>query len=259
MYSNEEFKKDCKDLRKKILKKDTRNHFTVDSDELFCLSILYSEGERECFGDEQLPQFTIDSISWVKEKTSSRLSEIEESDEYNSLIDYYSDVYAGNFTDQYDMDLDNEECVEGIYKIVVLNQIQKFSSIQILGNMYFSKEVKEKDSYFCAYVKVNGQTIRRPGQIQFFFTHVLDAFDDEGEEIKAVHYFAFVRWYCFADPRSQQLSSFQTENSGAWQDTFEDISQDCILPVHRIYSKISIKHQYLKNINIITFLQQEFF
>lgn len=102
---------------------------------------------------------------------------------------------------------------------------------------------------------VNNEEVLRPGQIQFFFQHTLT---DNKEEYR--HYFAFVRWYRFTSrPGIDRLASHTTAFTSTWRNTFEDMSEDCILPVQRLHLKVGIKFDFAGSINIITYAEPVIF
>lgn len=219
-------------------------------------SELPKSGDERCGGFESLPQFSLESISWSRSPITSLNKTVEKGqtmDEYSCLVEYYRDLYGFLLKRDDDMIEDNE--------LVVKNFIKKFKRIQILGYIYYSEEFAEgQNTYFCAYhYNSDGVLDLRPGQIQFFFQHtqeVESADENEGNGLLD-HMFAFVRWFKYPNPGTEDLSAYNGHHASCWQNSFEDISQDCILPVHRLYSGIDITIEYLTNINIVLFLPRK--
>lgn len=231
------------------------------SEELFqCMK--YSEAPTNdneyCSGLEPLPQFSLNSIRWSCSNSTNLNKIIEQGqtlDEYSCLVEYYCDVYGFLLKRDDDMIEYNE--------ITVKNTIKRFDRIQILGYKYYSTEAnRNKNTYFCAYhYNDNGVLELRPGQIQFFFQHTQEVESVEEDEENGLldHMFAFVRWFKYPNPGTEDLSSYNGNNVSCWQNKFEDMSQDCILPVHKLYSGIHMKMEYLTNINIVLFLPRKVF
>lgn len=137
---------------------------------------------------------------------------------------------------------------------VVENKICKFDSISVNGYNFEASNNRINRGYFCAYHHTNNfeEKILRPGQIQFFFKHCLQ-FNGNS---KTDHYFAFVRW--FKLPTSNQiLDQFTTDDTSCWGSDFEDVSEDCILPVHKLYSGINLILEHYVSINVVTFLPRK--
>lgn len=235
----------------------SRQQFKPNNREELQTCIQHASKESSCTGDEPLPQFSLNSIRWDKKKRASALLDgTQEDNQYHFLVSYYSSKYGHdyNFVDEDVMEVDDRELV------IVKNEIKKFLEIQILGNVYKSKESGRRNGYVCAYKSLDNEMILWPCQIQFFFRHVISCKDAEDKMSEAPHYFAFVRWFRRVDPSTQGITSFNSgTTTGVWQNTFEDLSVDCFLPVQRIHAKTNIYLEYLKNINVVTFLQQEIY
>lgn len=216
----------------------------------------YSNIDGNCKGYEELPKASYDSIKWYpiinnKLKVSG---DKEKPDEYEYLINYY-DLVA-----DYDLDLVADYEVNRKSNVVVEKNICKFKSIKILGYSYKAMDQKEKGGYFCAYhYDKEGKKILRPGQIQFFFKHSLTFPDSSSSSTSTIdHYFAFVRW--FKEPiKNHILLELTNEDTSCWENKFEELSENCILPVHKIHSGISIRLNYLNELNVVVFLPKKLY
>lgn len=209
---------------------------------------------KQCEGYERLPTVSYESIRWMSANNNTLKSsgDAEELDEYECLVSFYEfTANYSNITAFYDYDNILGGCK-------VDNYIRKFSSIQILGYQYFAANKSGKGGYFCAY-KCNNydEKVLTPGQIQFFFTHTLKQESQDSTTQVYTYYFAFVRW--FKPQNANGRLSSHTHNDGSrWQNVFEDLSEDCILPVHKIHSGITNRLNYMKNINTVVFLPRKF-
>lgn len=223
---------------------------------------LYAEKEHEesCIGYEELPPISYDSIKWSPSAKGAELvssKDQENPNEYECLVHYY--LYNARYEKVF-----SEDAMYGDDLFVVRNSIKKFTSIRIAGYRYDSANKNGEGGYFCAYhTGDKREKVLRPGQIQFFFKHTMkqEVESEDNENDVYVHdfdhYFAFVRWFKFPTT-NQQLSQFTHDDTSCWQDAFEDLSQDCILPVHKLHSGVVLKKNYLKSINIATFLPRKF-
>lgn len=91
-----------------------------------------------------------------------------------------------------------------------------------------------KGAYIQAFFKgpcVNDSVASYYGEVQYFFQHSLTL-----EKKNTPHTFAFVRWF----RRFSLNSSNYDETSIEFCKGFEDWNAHCILPVHRIYSPITV-------------------
>lgn len=206
-------------------------------------------------GYEELPQFSYDSITWHSnnEEPSATSGNEEEPNEYECLVLYHLHTakYSGILA-EYEMETDIDEQV-------IRNTATKFRSIQVAGYSYYSLLHGQGKGYCCAYrVNDEGEKVLWPGQVQFFFRHTLQLETMEGAFQDFDHYFAFVRWFNPAN-ENQILSEFENDDdTSCWQNSFEEMTEDCVLPVHMLHSGISIRLDYLKDINIVVFFPRKF-
>jgi hypothetical protein len=104
---------------------------------------------------------------------------------------------------------------------------------EIFGSLISLRHVKS--SYILARFITNDMEIEcYPGQVQYYFTHVVD-FPDGPKE----HFLAFVRWYKHADSTNirYHFSSDEICNVELWSSDFYPRSRDCIIPVHHILGR----------------------
>jgi hypothetical protein len=177
----------------------------------------YSEvptnGNERCCGYEPLPQFSLDSITWLPNSSTSLNKTIEEGqtmDEYSCLVEYYRNLY------KFPLKRDDDKIEHS--ELTVKNVVKKFDSIAILGYKYYSID-KEDNSYFCAYHQNDdGVFDLRPGQIQFFFQHTQEVEGVDGDEENGLldHKFAFVRWLKYPDPGTEGLSLYTGHHASCW-------------------------------------------
>lgn len=201
-----------------------------------CYALSQKECETVCYGFEELPPKYLESIQWSRNAFGKLESseDLGNPNEYEWLFLYYQDIckYPRIITDQ-EMELNGD--------VKIVNNVRKFTAIQIGAYKYDTARRNLQDSYFCAYQSNDeGEKILRPGQILFFFKHscILKTKDNEFDEFD--HHFAFVRWFNHPD-RNQILSQYTQEGvSSCWQKTFEGPSKCSILPVHKLHSKVVV-------------------
>ncbi|KAI9484999.1 hypothetical protein BDB00DRAFT_878166 [Zychaea mexicana] len=71
----------------------------------------------------------------------------------------------------------------------------------------------------------------RTGQVQYYIRHLLVI-----DRVPTIHYFAYVCWYCTETTEQR----FANEGLEEWKSTFGQDDYQSILPVHRIFSQVSI-------------------
>lgn len=226
-------------------KKKTSNVVTDVEWNCYCFAKI----DADCCGNEPLPQISYDSIRWssILDSNLKTSKSMDQPSEYECLVRYYIYVarYNLNLIADFQMPIGNT--------IIVDNYVREFRLIQVLGYPY------DAQGYFCAYhFDEQGQKVLRPGQIQFFFAHEV-LYPKEGYSnitIHVEHFFAFVRWFKFPNA-NQTLASYTHVDGSCWQNTFEDLCEDCILPVHKLHSGISIRLDRFKDINTIVFLPRK--
>ena len=93
-----------------------------------------------------------------------------------------------------------------------------------------------KSSFVLAkFITENGNVDCYPGQIQYFFSHIVNLPDGLSE-----HNLAFIRWY--DKPADSIRYHFRIDgeeicNVELWSTEFYTESRDCIIPVHHILSR----------------------
>ncbi|EIE87352.1 hypothetical protein RO3G_12063 [Rhizopus delemar RA 99-880] len=173
-------------------------------------------------GSEALPLSTIASMNLV-----SITSLIDDMCIHECISTFYQDVYQTN-------------------QIYVPGEIIKFKKINLLGQSYKSAACSSpRGSYLCSFFPGPNQSyILRPGQVQFFFCHILEMDNKE-----VIHTFAFVRWY---KPTPHTFNTHRANGLETWSDEFEEISSSCVLPVQRIYRPVGVmKWLEQEKVNVI--------
>ena len=87
------------------------------------------------------------------------------------------------------------------------------------------------------FIQNNEMTDLFSGQVQYYFEHTIRI----SGELKT-HCLAFIKWY---KPAPNQQTRFYTiidgneksSNIELWQNEFYDIKQDCLIPIHYLYSR----------------------
>lgn len=206
--------------------------------------IEYSENgdvDDEAVGFEKLPVSTIKFLKF--NKSTTKMSE----NHFALLIKYYRSYFQ--YFDQALM-LDNYTFGQQSDKIQ--NKIIKFHSVKLLGNKYNSNETaSSRGSFIQAYYKINtdiSQNQLRPAQIKYFFRHDILLEDVNNQLTVFTFTFAFVRFYKL---HPLDITTFKSINSQVYQNTFEDESEFCILPISAIHSPIGIMREKFENTNII--------
>ncbi|EIE86684.1 hypothetical protein G6F46_012025 [Rhizopus delemar] len=171
-------------------------------------------------GSEALPLSTIASMNLV-----SITSLIDDMCIHECISTFYQNVYQTN-------------------QMYVPGEIIKFKTINLLGQSYKSAACySPRGSYLCSFFPGPNQGyILRPGQVQFFFCHILEMDNKE-----VIHTFAFVRWYK-STPYTFGMDS--SNDLKTWSDEFEEVDSSCVLPVQRIYGPVGVM-KWLTNVNII--------
>ncbi|RGB35212.1 hypothetical protein C1646_759590 [Rhizophagus diaphanus] len=86
-----------------------------------------------------------------------------------------------------------------------------------------------------------------PGQVQFYFKHTVPL--PTGAK---THRLAFIKWYMWV-PREKTRFHCRIDNQDdkscnieLWEDYFHELSRDCIIPIHNIYSRFLPSNQLMK-------------
>ncbi|GET54803.1 hypothetical protein GLOIN_2v1775288 [Rhizophagus irregularis DAOM 181602=DAOM 197198] len=148
----------------------------------------------------------------------------------NLMVEYYNATYESfGFRRPLVEGLDND--------IIIRVKINQFGRCRI-GSEVFGSSLSlrhVKSSYVLAKFITDDEDVDTyPGQIQYYFTHVVDFPDGPVE-----HFLAYVRWYKHANSTNIRyyFSSDEICNVELWNTEFYPISRDCIIPVHHILSR----------------------
>ena len=119
---------------------------------------------------------------------------------------------------------------------------------EVFGSIMSIRHVKS--SYILAnFLTDDGQTDCYPGQVQYYFKHIVDLPDGPVE-----HNLAYVRWYKPAITR-HYFEKEEACNVELWRDDFYPESRDCIIPVHNILCRfIPAKYKISSRRNAVEYL-----
>lgn len=154
------------------------------------------------------------------------------------LLEYYSICYPNqSFTTFFHLanSLSSSSSSSSSIAPTLVDNSIKISKTFQSDVMYSSRAARSlKGAYIQAFFKgpqVNDSVASYYGEIQYFFQHSLTM-----NSKKTLHTFAFVKWF-----RQFSHSSIDTdETTFEFCKGFEDWNAHCILPVHRIYSAITV-------------------
>ena len=151
-------------------------------------------------------------------------------------------------------------------RTLVSDHIQRFTSIKILGQLYRSAAATSlRGSYIQAIFPKSGDANEpiesdeieyRYGQIQYFFVHKVQVLDYETREPRlTAHVFAFVRWFAKSYPG---FISFAPFGLAVCKDEtrYLPLREDCILPVHRIHSPITVSRHLENTLVVVPLLRR---
>lgn len=158
-------------------------------------------------------------------------------DHLRLLIEYYSICYPQySFTSTFHLSNSYPSSANNtsVLPLLVSGDI-KISKTFRSDVVYSSRQAKSmKGAYIQAFFKgplLNDSVASYYGEIQYFFQHILTI-----EQSPVAHTFAFVKWF----------KSCSSNISGPGEKTmelckgYEDLNAHCILPVHRIYSVVTV-------------------
>ena len=95
-----------------------------------------------------------------------------------------------------------------------------------------------KSSFVLAqFVNQDGSVDLYPGQVQYFFTHLLQLPNGTIE-----HKLAYIWWYQAVNSATVRFhfnidDNTETCNVELWETNFYSIKRECIIPIHSIYSR----------------------
>jgi len=156
---------------------------------------------------------------------------------YNILVKYYNSAYDLEFVSIAEA---SQRKSDRSGRIVVRPQINQFGRIRIGSEIFGSAITPQylKNSFILAnFIQENDLVELYPGQVQYFFEHEVNL-----QIGKQTHRLAYVRWFLPA-PSHQTRFHCQVDgdikscNVEVWRKEFFEISRDCIIPVHNIFSR----------------------
>jgi hypothetical protein len=155
---------------------------------------------------------------------------------YQILTEYYNNAYELQF-------ITIAESISNRSRdsIVVQNMVDQFGRVRIAAEIFGSAMSPRylKNAFVLAkFIQDNGTSDLFPGQVQYYFEHTIRI---SGKS--KTHRLAFIRWY---KPVTNQNIRFYTSidenekssNIELWQNDFYDLTRDCLIPIHYIYSRI---------------------
>ncbi|KAI8327394.1 hypothetical protein EDC96DRAFT_531953 [Choanephora cucurbitarum] len=126
-----------------------------------------------------------------------------------------------------------------------------------MGNKYksaASSTANKRGSFALVRCSVGGRSVFRCCQIQFFFRHEVDVYEDFDDKFINMHTFAYVKWFKAC---SIAFDKFQEHNfMQVVQNTFEPESVESILPVTSLFAPAAVVTNHLQNINVVVHLPQ---
>jgi ssDNA-binding Zn-finger/Zn-ribbon topoisomerase 1 len=203
-----------------------------------------SLSENDKFTSDEMKRFWLNSINIQESKITgcepfpgemlSLKAKYEPQSE--SMLNLMVEFYAGTY-EQYKFRKPADEITgENFYTIRV--KINKFERCRI-GSEVFGSAMSPRyinSSFILAkFITDNEEVDCYPGQIQYFFTHVIDLPDGAAE-----HNLAYVRWYRPADTvKTRYYFKIDEEicNVELWKTEFYPERRDCIIPVHNILGR----------------------
>ena len=156
-------------------------------------------------------------------------------DIYEILTDYYNNAYELLF-----VTIAESISVSSTDSIIVPNMVDQFGRVRIAAEIFGSimSARYSKNAFVLARFIQDDATIDLfPGQVQYYFEHTIRILGES-----KTHRLAFVRWYKPATSRHTRFYTSIDENEKSsnielWQNDFYDLSRDCLIPVHCIYSR----------------------
>jgi hypothetical protein len=165
------------------------------------------------------------------------------------MVAFYTDTYAYNFRKPAD------DILQG--SITVRVKMDQFGRCRIGSEVFGSTMSMRhvKSSYVMAnFITNNGEVDCYPGQVQYYFKHVVDFPNGPAE-----HSLAYIRWYKPAETAKIRFyfSNDDDENCNVelWKPDFYHESRDCIIPVHNILCRfVPVKYKISRRNNAIEYL-----
>ena len=147
------------------------------------------------------------------------------------LLEYYKATYETmNFRKPFTADLDDST-------IMVQNRTDQYGRCRI-GSEIFGSAMSSwhiRSSFVLAqFVNQDGSVNLYPGQVQYFFTHLLQLPNGIAE-----HKLAYIWWYQAVNSAAVRFyfNIAETCNVELWGTDFYPIKRECFIPVHNIYGR----------------------
>lgn len=196
------------------------NQFSADEMHRFLIN-TYNIQSSVITGTEKLPG----ELLHPKKQDSTIPAEM-----LNILVDYYKAAYETiSFRKPFSDDLDDS--------VIVRDRLNQHGRCRIgsetFGSTMSSRHIKS--SFVLAqFVNKDGSIDLYPGQVQYFFTHLLHLPNETKE-----HKLAYIRWYQSANSAAIRFyfSVDNTCNVELWGTDFYPQKRECIIPIHNIYSR----------------------
>lgn len=168
--------------------------------------------------------------------------------ELDLMVTFYSDTYAYIFRKPADEILQNS--------ITIRVKMDQFGRCRI-GSEIFGSTISirhVKDSYIVAnFITNDGEVDCYPGQVQYYFKHVVDLPNGPAE-----HNLAYVRWYKPAETAKVRFHfsiEDKTCNVELWKNEFHRESRDCIILVYNIlYRFVPVKYKIFSRSTAVEYL-----
>ncbi|KAI8330684.1 hypothetical protein BD560DRAFT_416197 [Blakeslea trispora] len=131
------------------------------------------------------------------------------------------------------------ECLEAYYNfhyetpLIVTNKVQKIKKMQT-DDLEGVRDTGDEEHL-------------RAGIIEYFFLHETD-YHENGEIFSTKHCFAFVSWYKNLRIDIDDVETGTTERIRPFRKEYERKSFRSILPVHKLYVLIHIRHSDIKHL-----------
>jgi hypothetical protein len=165
------------------------------------------------------------------------------------IVEFYTATY-----ELYDFRKPADELIQDSVTIRV--KMDQFGRCRIGSEIFGSKMSMRhvKSSYILAnFLTTDGQVDCYPGQVQYYFKHVVDLPNGPTE-----HNLAYVRWYKPAETANNRYHfsiDDETCNVELWRTDFYPESRDCIIPVHNILCRfVPVKYQISTRRNAVKYL-----
>jgi hypothetical protein len=155
-------------------------------------------------------------------------------DIYQILIEYYTNAYDSKFITI------AESASASPSDFIVTNMVNQFGRVRISTEIFGSVMAPRfiKNAHVLAkFIQNNETSDLFPGQVQYYIEHTTKT----PNGLKT-HRLALIRWYKPAPNRQIRFyTSIDTEEKSSnielWRNDFYDLSRDCLIPIHYIYSR----------------------